>query len=809
MTNIWAGRRWPTVGVAALALACAGTLVTPAAQAASHSVAASGLWRPAIPGVTWNPTAGAATPAGPAAATWKTVPTPNPGGQANGNLAAVSCSSASACTAVGSYFNGAGTMVTLAERWNGTKWAIQVTPNSSGAGGSQLTGVSCLTADVCVAAGYDTDAAGTIVPLVETWNGAKWAIQAPPVPGGARASGFLAISCTSASACTATGDDTSTAGVSLTLAERWNGTKWTVQTTPNPSGAAASGLFAVSCATSTACTATGASTVSSGSTTTLAETWNGTKWSIDATPSPSIAGNQLEAVSCPAPAACTATGYYANASSGETMTLAERWNGTKWTVQTTPNPSAAAGAELGAVSCPSASDCTATGAYADSSTKTTVTLAETWNGTKWAVQATPNPSHNRASGLNGVSCATAGACATAGSYESPQGASLPLTEQRTGTGWKLNIPPRPSGAKSSELLGVSCSAASACTAVGDYHVNLAKNATLAERWNGTTWILQTAAIPSGAAESSLEDVSCPEASACTAVGDYQAHATGPMDPLAEAWNGSKWSVQATPNPAGAKRSSLYAVSCPAAGTCTAVGTYYNRAGTQRGFAEQWNGTSWRVTTLATPAGATTTDVAGVSCASAHYCVAVGYDNTSTGEAQPLAEAWNGTAWHVQKVTLPAKAQGATLSGVSCTAANACTAGGSVFAASGGPFAEHWNGTTWSYRAAPLPPNGASSTSEIGFSSMSCVAAQACVATGRYTPDNDPASFAEDWTGKAWKLQTIALPPGNMGSLVYGTSCAQARCTAVGSLIASSGQTVTLALGAGVAARGLATTRAVG
>jgi hypothetical protein len=795
MRNIWAGRRgiW-TLG-AALALTCTGTLVAPAAQAASNP--GPGLWRPAIPGFS-KLSPPASVPgglAGPAAGTWKTVPTPNPGGQANGNLAAVSCSSASACTAVGSHFNNAGTTVTLAYRWNGSTWAVQTTPNPTGAGGSQLTAVACPTANVCVAAGYDTDAAGTIVPLAETWNGTTWTIRTPTVPGGASASGFLAISCTSASTCTAAGDDTNAAGTSLTLAERWNGTTWTVQTTPNPAGAAASGLFAVSCATSTACTATGASTDSSGSTATLAESWNGTKWAIHATPSPSTAGSQLEGVSCAAPAACTATGFYTNASSGETMTLAERWNGTKWTVQATPMPSAAAGAELGAVSCPSATACTAAGAYADSSTKTTVTLAERWNGTKWAVQATPNPSHNRASGLGGVSCPTAGACATTGSSESPQGLPLPLAEQWNGTSWSLHIPAPATGAKDGELLGLSCSAASACSAVGDYHVNAAKDATLAERWNGSTWAIQATANPSGGVVSSLQGVSCPAASACTAVGDYSVNGGSSTSTLAEAWNGSKWSIQATPNPAGAKRSSLYAVSCPAVSACTAVGTYSNKAGTQQGFAERWNGKTWQLTTVAKPAGATATSLSAVSCPSAQHCVAVGYDNPKNGDAQPLAQTWNGTAWHVQKLTLPAKAQGGTLSAVACTAANACTAGGAVFAAPGGPFSEHWNGTTWSYRAAPLPPNGASSTSEIGFSSISCVSAQSCVAAGRYSPNNNPASFAEVWTGKAWKVQTIALPPGNMGSLVYGTSCTPARCTAAGALIASSGQVVTLALAA--------------
>ena len=45
----------------------------------------------------------------------------------------VSCSTPSDCTAIGIYSKKLGTFSTLAEAWNGTVWAIQPTPNPSGA----------------------------------------------------------------------------------------------------------------------------------------------------------------------------------------------------------------------------------------------------------------------------------------------------------------------------------------------------------------------------------------------------------------------------------------------------------------------------------------------------------------------------------------------------------------------------------------------------------------------------------------------------------------------------------------------------
>ncbi|MGD0085295.1 MAG: hypothetical protein ABSD78_19215 [Acidimicrobiales bacterium] len=76
-------------------------------------------------------------------------------------------------------------------------------------------------------------------------------------PDRAENSGLSGVSCTSATACTAVGDSYNSADIDVTLAEAWNGTKWAVEPTPNPTGAENSGLSAVSCISATACTAVG------------------------------------------------------------------------------------------------------------------------------------------------------------------------------------------------------------------------------------------------------------------------------------------------------------------------------------------------------------------------------------------------------------------------------------------------------------------------------------------------------------------------------------------------------------------------
>jgi hypothetical protein len=83
--------------------------------------------------------------------------------------------------------------------------------------------------------------------------------------------------------------------------------------------------------------------------------------------------------------------------------------------------------------------------------------------------------------------------------------------------------------------------------------------TLAERWNGHKWSIQTTPNPSRV--SPLYGVFCTSANACIAVGGPQA--------LAERWNGQVWSLQSLPQLG--KYAALGGVSCPAKSRCTAVG----------------------------------------------------------------------------------------------------------------------------------------------------------------------------------------------------------------------------------------------
>ena len=87
------------------------------------------------------------------------------------------------------------------------------------------------------------------------------------------------------------------------------------------------------------------------------------------------------------------------------------------------------------------------------------------------------------------------------------------------------------------------------------------------RGDGTWHVDKTPPLPSFL--STLSAVACRSASACAAVGGY-INSAGEGVPLAEAWNGSTWSIQPTPAPPGGG-SGFGGVSPTSATSFTAVG----------------------------------------------------------------------------------------------------------------------------------------------------------------------------------------------------------------------------------------------
>jgi len=345
-----------------------------------------------------------------ASPSWSIVPSPDTSTTQDNDLRGVSCTSASACTAAGFYFTGS-YFQTLIEQWNGATWSIVPSPDASTAQDNYLYGVSCTSASACTAAGfYNT---GTYdQTLIEQWNGATWSIVASPNTSTTQNDDLYGVSCTSASACTAAGLY-NTGSYFQTLIEQWNGSTWSIVASPDTSTTQDNYLYGVSCTSASACTAAGR--YSTGSYfQTLIEQWNGATWSIVASPNTSTTqDNYLYGVSCTSASACTAAGFYNTGTYDQT--LIEQWNGATWSIVVSPNTSTTQNDDLYGVSCTSASACTAAGFYNTGSYFQT--LIEQWNGATWSIVASPNTSTAQSNELYGVSCTSASACTAVGDYD--------------------------------------------------------------------------------------------------------------------------------------------------------------------------------------------------------------------------------------------------------------------------------------------------------------------------------------------------------------------------------------------------------
>lgn len=180
---------------------------------------------------------------------------PHPTGAFGSFLSGVSCASSSACVAVGSLTDGTG-QKPLALSWNGSSWAAMTTANPAGVTGAGLSGVSCTSSTACTAVG-SSNTSGVYSPLVERLGGTTWTEQTAAIPGAATGAALTGVSCTSGTHCSAVGYSYDARGTFSSLAELWSASTWGVETTPGPRAAAGTLLSGVSCRSSTGCTAAG------------------------------------------------------------------------------------------------------------------------------------------------------------------------------------------------------------------------------------------------------------------------------------------------------------------------------------------------------------------------------------------------------------------------------------------------------------------------------------------------------------------------------------------------------------------------
>ena len=250
--------------------------------------------------------------------------------------------------------------------------------------------------------------------LILRWDGATWAQDASPSPGQADLNGISAgpggVAWAAGESCMSGCDTTSPTLRTLIL--RWNGSTWSQ--TPSPGGNAE--LFAVSAGPGGTAWAVGQSCTSGCGTSSqvappLILRWNGASWSpVPLTNAPNDA--LLLSVSAGPGGTAWAVGYSCTSGCGTAsaanVPLVLRWNGRAWS--RTPIPGSYGAADISGVAVASGGTAWAVGEFCASDCGTTSrhvrTLVLGWNGTAWSVASSPSPGEQAA--LNRVTTGPAG-----------------------------------------------------------------------------------------------------------------------------------------------------------------------------------------------------------------------------------------------------------------------------------------------------------------------------------------------------------------------------------------------------------------
>jgi hypothetical protein len=289
---------------------------------------------------------------------------------------------------------------------------------------------------------------------------------------------------------------------------------------------------------------------SGSSTTTLAEHFNGTSWSV--VPTPSLpTGGFLEGV-----AAVAGNDVWAVGGAGSLppfQTLFEHWDGKSWSVISSPPLSN--GGFLNGVTAVSTNDVWAVGVINNSSDS----LVEHWDGKHWSQFS--SPAFTGAGGLQGTSAD--------GSSDVWAVGGRAVLHWNGATWSSVSAPP------SVGLVGVTALSPTNAWAVGSQRTSSKTVRAQVEHWDGTSWGIFLNPDP-GTSFSTLNGIAAISASDIWAVGQVSGQT------LTEHFDGTSWKLINSPDP-GAGGNELFGATALSTGTVVAVGESFDSSGVSNGL----------------------------------------------------------------------------------------------------------------------------------------------------------------------------------------------------------------------------------
>lgn len=416
----------------------------------------------------------------------------------------------------------------------------------------------------------------------------------------------------------------------------------------------------------------------------------------------------VAAISCTGPGDCVAGGNLAYAHTGNKVAfgmvsfVAEERGGS-WQPSRALAGLAARNSNspdgIQSLSCSSPGACVAAGDYGATSSRGVFIATERdgdW-GTPIPVPGLARLTTNVSVKPSGLACWAAGDCVLAGSYGpvgklGPNGGHVFWASEVSGT-WgpvvPLADPPDLGTGASAGVADVACTRGGTCVIAATYTDAATKShnvlATVIGGKLGT--VTQTGQVVSTA-------VSCPPAGGCVTVGVVKGHAQAVAFTLHDGtW--SKAPVPGLESPSG--------LSCTGPGTCTVAG-WSGTAGNSVALASEVTGTWRRTVVLPGAASLRNAYLTMVSCADSRDCVAGGYADSGSKDANGTpttrafiavekAGAWS-AAQDVPGIAGLDGGRGSELTAIACPAPGAWTGGGY--------YVPPAPSSSWACQAAPLP-----------------------------------------------------------------------------------------------------------
>ena len=310
---------------------------------------------------------------------FQVVPTPDPQPVYDNYLFGASSSSASDIWAVG----------TTAIHYDGAAWTGYQLPGIDGVIGAELFAVASLSPTNAWGVGTFLTSQTTTGNL-QHWDGSQWSVVPNPPNAGTIVSSISAISA----------DDIWAGPCVMGTLEHFNGTAWTGVRTPptTPPEFCIEGLSALS---TDDVWAVGWQAQQNYNSTTLIMHWDGRSWSTVASPSVGTGPNQLNAVVALTADNVWAVGFSMAVPPGNHLqpnrTLIEHWDGSSWTVVSSPNLDYGGQPRDNVLQCVvalSASDLWAFGyleANPSGESGDIFSLILHYDGTNWTVAPSPQP----------------------------------------------------------------------------------------------------------------------------------------------------------------------------------------------------------------------------------------------------------------------------------------------------------------------------------------------------------------------------------------------------------------------------------